>query len=76
MLTTAEPLSDPSVLQGGGVRTPQEIEDDKRSKGTRGAESPLSDLLTGIGSTSRSGESVVPLNWSVQQVFLNSVPKP
>ena len=76
MLTTAEPLSDPSVLQGGGVRTPQEIEDDKRSKGARGAESPLSDLLTGIGSTSRSGESVVPLNWSVQQVFLNSVPKP
>ena len=76
MLTTTDPLSDPSVLQGNGVRTPQELEDDKRSKGARGADSPLTDLLTGIGSTARSGETVVPLNWSVQQVFLNSVPKP
>ena len=76
MLTTTDPLSDPSVLQGDGVRTPQELEQEKRSKGVRGADSPLSNLLTGIGSTARSGESVVPLNWSVQQVFLNSIPKP
>jgi hypothetical protein len=76
MLTTTEPLSDPSVLQGDGVRTPREIEAEKQSKGTRGAESALTNLLTGIGSTARSGETVVPLNWSVQQVFLNSVPKP
>ena len=76
MLTTDEPLPDPSVLQGDGVRTPAELEQDKRSKGVRGADSPLTNLLTGIGSTARSGESVVPLNWSVQQVFLNSVPRP
>ena len=76
MLTTTEALPDPSVLQGDGVRTPQELEEEKRSKGARGADSPLTNLLTGIGSTARSGESVVPLNWSVQQVFLNSVPKP
>ena len=75
MLTTTEPLSDPSILQSDGVRTPQELEEQKRSKGARGADSPLTNLLTGIGSTARSGESVVPLNWSVQQVFLNSVPK-
>ena len=76
MLTTTDPLSDPSVLQGDGVRTPQEIDAEKQSKGARGAESALTNLLTGIGSTARSGETVVPLNWSVQQVFLNSVPKP
>jgi Caspase domain len=75
MLTTTEPLSDPSILQGDGVRTPQELEEQKRSKGARGADSPLTNLLTGIGSTARSGESIVPLNWSVQQVFLNSVPR-
>lgn len=76
MLTTTEALPDPSILQGDGVRTPQELEEEKRSKGVRGADSPLANLLTGIGSTARSGESVVPLNWSVQQVFLNSVPRP
>ncbi|MCU1266177.1 MAG: putative Peptidase caspase catalytic subunit p20 [Acidobacteria bacterium] len=72
MLTTPkdEPLPDPTVLQSTGVRTTSEA-------GARGARasSPLQDLLTSIGSTSRGNRPVAPVNWSVEQVFFQSVPK-
>jgi hypothetical protein len=68
MLTTDEPLPNPLVLESEGVRTRSE-------SASRGASSPLQDLLSSIGSRSRSGPAVAPVNWSVEQVFFQSVPK-
>ena len=74
MLTTVEKLSDPTVLESEGVRTQEEIRREMNAKGIRGEESQLMSLLTAIGSSSRN-ELVVPVNWSVQQVFFSSVEK-
>jgi hypothetical protein len=68
MLTTNEPLPNPLVLESEGVRT-------RNQSASRGASSPLQDLLTNIGAKSRSGPAVTPVNWSVEQVFFQSVPK-
>lgn len=66
LLTTAQPLSDPSVLNFDGV-----------ARGaTRGATSPLAQLLsnTSGGSRGLGAEVEVPTNWGIQIQPLHSVP--
>jgi hypothetical protein len=66
LLTTAQPLPDPSVLNFEGV-----------ARGaTRGASSPLAQLLsnTSGGSRGLGAEVEVPTNWGIQIQPLRSVP--
>lgn len=68
LLTTREPLSDPGALESEGVRTRGE------SRGER--TSPLERLLENIDVQSRSpGKLNTPANWTVQQLFMQSIPK-
>jgi hypothetical protein len=67
LLSTAQPLPDPSVLNFDGV-----------ARGaTRGVTSPLQQLLSGASSGSRGlgAEVEVPTNWGIQTMSLRSVPK-
>jgi hypothetical protein len=67
LLTTAQPLPDPSVLNFEGV-----------ARGaTRGAQTPLEQLLSGASSGSRGlgAEVEVPTNWGIEVQPLRSVPK-
>jgi hypothetical protein len=67
LLTTAQPLPDPSVLNFEGV-----------ARGaTRGARTPLEELLSSASSGSRglSNEVEVPTDWGMQVQPLRSVPK-
>ena len=67
LLTTGQPLPDPSVLNFEGV-----------ARGaTRGVKSPLEQLLSSASSGSRGigAEVVVPTNWGIQVTSLHSVPK-
>ncbi len=67
LLTTAQPLPDPSVLNFEGV-----------ARGaTRGAQTPLERLLSGASSGTRGFEKPVevPTNWGIEVQSLRSVPK-
>jgi hypothetical protein len=67
LLTTAQPLPDPSVLNFEGV-----------ARGaTRGAKTPLEQLLSSASSGSRGigAEVEVPTNWGIETRTLHSVPK-
>jgi hypothetical protein len=67
LLTTAQPLPDPSVLNFEGV-----------ARGaTRGVTSPLERLLSSASSGSRGlgAEVEVPTNWGIEVKSLRSVPK-
>jgi hypothetical protein len=67
LLSTAQPLPDPSVLNFEGV-----------ARGaTRGASSPLQQLLSSASSGSRGlgAEVEVPTNWGIGMTSLRSVPK-
>jgi hypothetical protein len=67
LLTTAQPLPDPSVLNFEGV-----------ARGaTRGVTSPLERLLSSASSGSRGlgAEVEVPTNWGIEVKLLRSVPK-
>jgi hypothetical protein len=67
LLSTAQPLPDPSVLNFDGV-----------ARGaTRGVTSPLEQLLSGASSGSRGlgAEVEVPTNWGIQTMSLRSLPK-
>jgi hypothetical protein len=67
LLSTAQPLPDPSVLNFEGV-----------ARGaTRGAKSPLQELLSNASGGSRGlgAEVEVPTNWGIQTTSLRSVPK-
>jgi hypothetical protein len=67
LLSTAQPLPDPSVLNFDGV-----------ARGaTRGAQSPLQQLLSSASSGSRGlgAEVEVPTNWGIETESLRSVPK-
>ena len=61
VLTTLEPLPDPSVLTFRGART--------RSAPT-GATTPLARLLFGVGEATRSDAPAVPATWSLQRLPL------
>jgi hypothetical protein len=66
LLTTNERLASPGALEFQGVRSER-----------GGAKTPLERLLNNLDAQSRSPEKVdTPANWTVQQVFLESVPKP
>jgi hypothetical protein len=67
LLSTAQPLSDPSVLNFDGVARGS----------TRGIKSPLEQLLSGASSGSRGlgAEVAVPTTWGIQTMSLRSVPK-
>ncbi|HXE07489.1 MAG TPA: caspase family protein [Acidobacteriaceae bacterium] len=67
LLSTAQPLPDPSVLNFDGV-----------ARGaTRGASNPLQQLLSGASSGSRglSAEVEVPTDWGIETQSLRSVPQ-
>jgi hypothetical protein len=67
LLSTAQPLPDPSVLNFDGV-----------ARGaTRGVKTPLEQLLSGASSGTRGlgAEVEVPTNWGIQVTSLRSVPK-
>jgi hypothetical protein len=67
LLTTAQPLPDPSALNFEGV-----------ARGaTRGAQTPLGRLLSGASSGTRGFEQPVevPTNWGIEVQSLRTVPK-
>jgi hypothetical protein len=66
LLTSEQPVGSPDVFEFDGVR----------SKGAArgGVENPLTELLEGVGTLSRSPTPRVPTNWSIQRVSLESVP--
>ncbi len=63
MITTADKLSDPLVLESDGVRT----------RGNPGGD-PLTALLGNVGSAARGATRPVPVQWSVEKLTLQSVP--
>jgi hypothetical protein len=63
MLSTAQPLSDPFVLNFEGVSR------------SRGAQSPLEQLLSNTSSGTRGDPGHVPTNWGVGLTTVRSVPK-
>jgi Caspase domain len=64
LLSTAQPLPDPSELNFTGVA----------SRGTRGAESPLQQLLANASSGTRGFAEPIPTNWGIDMTRIRSVP--
>jgi hypothetical protein len=64
MLSTAQPLPDPSVLNFDGVAT----------RGARGADTPLQKLLANTSSGSRGFAEPVPTNWGIDLTRIRSIP--
>jgi hypothetical protein len=65
LLSTAQPLPDPYVLNFEGVAT----------RGTRGVESPLEKLLANTSGGTRGFSGEVPTNWGIALTTMRSVPK-
>jgi hypothetical protein len=65
MLSTAQPLPDPYALNFEGVAT----------RGTRGAESPLQQLLGNTSGGTRGLSGEIPTNWGIGLSTMRSVPK-
>jgi hypothetical protein len=65
LLTTSTPLPDPDVLNFEGVAR----------GGTRGASTPLQELLQTTSSGSRGATPEAPTDWSLQMLQLHSLPK-
>jgi hypothetical protein len=66
LLSTAQPLPDPSALNFEGVAT----------RGARGTDTPLQKLLTNTSSGSRGFAEQVPTNWGIDLTRIRSVPSP
>jgi hypothetical protein len=66
LLSTAQPLSDPTALNFDGVAT----------RGARGTDSPLQKLLSSASSGSRGFAEPVPTNWGIGLTSLRSIPPP
>jgi hypothetical protein len=64
LLTSEEIISDPFILEFQGV-----------SARGKGDDSAFSKLLYGIGTGSRAARAKGPRNWSIDRVYLRSVPK-
>jgi len=64
LLASEERIPDPYILEFQGVMT--------RGKGS---DTPLAKLLQGIGTASRAPKADVPLNWSIDRIYLRSVGK-
>jgi len=65
LLTSEERIPDPYILEFQGVI----------SRG-KGSDTPLAKLLEGIGTASRAPKADVPLNWSIDRIYLRSMGKP
>jgi Caspase domain len=65
LLSTAQPLPDPSALNFEGVA----------SRGTRGVASPLEKLLNQTSGGTRGFSGEVPTNWGIGLMTVHSVPK-
>jgi hypothetical protein len=65
MLSTAQPLPDPYVLNFEGVA----------QRGSRGMESPLQRLLNETSAGTRGFPGEVPTNWGIGLITIRSVPK-
>jgi hypothetical protein len=65
LLSTAQPLSDPYMLNFEGVA----------SRGARGAASPLEKLLGQTSGGTRGFSGDVPTNWGIGLMTLESIPK-
>ena len=63
LLSTAQPLSDPFMLNFEGVSR------------SRGAQSPLEQLLSNTSSGTRGDPGQVPANWSIGLTTIHSVPQ-
>jgi|GEM_PF-526025 len=74
MITTAEKLPDPTVLISDGVRTAEDLARERQARGVH-EDTLLENLLRSIGSTSRAPQRIVPLDWSVEYLFLRSAAK-
>ena len=66
LLSTAQPLPDPSALNFEGVAT----------RGARGTDTPLQKLLANTSSGSRGFSEPVPTNWGIDLTRIKSVPPP
>jgi hypothetical protein len=66
LLSTAEPIPDPSVLSFSGVRT-------RGSDGNGSSSNPLSRLLSHLGSSTRGVSAEAPADWSIERLSLRSV---
>ena len=64
LLSTAQPLPDPSILNFEGVA----------SHGTRGIDSPLARLLSETSGGTRGLSSEVPTNWGIAVTTIRSIP--
>jgi len=64
LLSTAQPLSDPYVLNFEGV-----------ARNTRGVTSPLEQLLSNTSSGTRGSPGAVPATWSIGVATMRSVPR-
>jgi hypothetical protein len=64
LLSTAQPLPDPYALNFEGVAT----------RGTRGADSPLEQLLSNASSGTRGFSGEVPTNWGIALTTMRSIP--
>jgi hypothetical protein len=65
LLSTAQPLPDPYALNFEGVAT----------RGARGADSPLEQLLSNASSGTRGFSGEVPTNWGIALTTMRSIPK-
>jgi hypothetical protein len=65
LLVSEERIPDPYILEFQGVIT--------RGKGS---DTPLAKLLHDIGTASRAPQTDVPLNWSIDRIYLRSMGKP
>ena len=64
MLSTATPLADPMVLQGEAIRS--------RSAG-RGASDALTQLLSGVGVSTRGARPSTATDWMIERLTIESV---
>jgi hypothetical protein len=64
LLTSDQPIPDPTVLTFEGVRT--------RGSANAGAQSPLEQLLGRVGSATRGATPPAPTSWSIQRISLRS----
>jgi hypothetical protein len=65
LLSTAQPLPDPFVLNFDGVT----------SRGTRGNETPFQRLLGNTSGGTRGFSGEIPTNWGIELMTIRSIPK-
>ncbi|MEO8379696.1 MAG: hypothetical protein ABI779_08530, partial [Acidobacteriota bacterium] len=63
LLSTDEPLPDPTILEWSGVRTRSPV-----------GKSPLEEVILLTGSPNRGPRRVTPSSWSIERMVFESVP--